>query len=64
MAMLCALSAFATATRRSLFWVAHTTSIIHSIIAPGERNRVLAEPAQEPIERLTPHMLRRTFATV
>jgi integrase len=29
-----------------------------------EANRLLAEREQEPIERLTPHTLRRTFASI
>jgi hypothetical protein len=63
MAMLRAPSAFATATRRSPSRIACTTRILHRIIVPQRANRVLAGPAQEPIERLTPHTLRRTFAT-
>ena len=41
-------------------------NILSRIVVPvrGEANRLLAEREQEPIEHLTPHTLRRTFASI
>jgi integrase len=41
-------------------------NVLSRIVAPvrEEANRLLAEREQEPIEHLTPHTLRRTFASI
>ena len=44
----------------------HPNNILNRIVVPvrDEANRLLAEREQEPIERLTPHTLRRTLASI
>jgi integrase len=41
-------------------------NVLNRIVVPvrEEANRLLSEREQEPIERLTPHTLRRTFASI
>jgi integrase len=42
------------------------SNVLSRIVVPvrAEANRLLAERGQEPIEHLTPHTLRRTFASI